>query len=192
MKRPCNPRLGTLLAALWLTGCAIGEPLPESITKAPAGNVQLVEVLRNVPAAVAAETRVRWGGSVVELADEGAGVTRIEVLERKLDVGGRPLYYGPSDGRFVVRAAPDVDPWRYRIGSEITVAGAVEGAVQTSNGELAPVVRVRDFVRWRPPAPIYRPYPWYYDDPLWGPGPWYRNRWYPYRGRARFGAGFGY
>ncbi|MCA8966152.1 MAG: Slp family lipoprotein [Planctomycetes bacterium] len=187
-------RAALVAVAAWLAGCAASEPLPATITNVPVGNVQLVEVMRDVQGAAEAGVFVRWGGTVVDLADEGGGITRVEVLERKLQAGGRPTTHGASDGRFVIRAAPEVDPWRYRIGSEVTVAGTVEGAVTLASGEPAPVLRVTDFVRWQEPLPPYRPYPWYYDDPLWGPGPWYYNRWYPHypRHHLHYGVGVGF
>ena len=184
---------GWLVAAALLVvgGCAAEAPLPEAITHAPPGNVQLVEVLGDIGAAVG--TRVRWGGSVVEILAEPDGVTRIEILERKLDAGGQPLNHGPSDGRFAIRAAPEVSSGRYGLGSEVTVAGEVQGAVESSIGGLVPLLLVEHYVRWLPPAYPY----YYYDDPLYGPGPWccgpwYYDRWYPYRGpRYRMGVGVG-
>ncbi len=172
-------RLVLVFAAVALAGCAAGAPLPKSIAHAPPGNVQLVEAMRNLDAAIG--TRVRWGGSVVEIIPEAGGATRIEILERKLDGGGRPLNHGPSDGRFAIRAAPEVDPGRYSLGSEVTVAGSIEGTVVSSAGDTIPLVRVEDFVRWLPPLR-------YYDDPLYGPGPWYYDPWYP-RYRSGFGVG---
>ena len=170
--------LPLLLAVDLLAGCAASPPLPTAITTPPPGNVQLVEVQRDPQAAAGA--RVRWGGTVVSVSAEGGGVARIEVLERKLDAGGRPLGYTPSDGRFVIRAAPEVDPWKYRVGSEITVAGTVSGAVTSVAGGSVPVLEVEHFARWAPPRRYYHD-PYYYDDPLWGPGPWYHDPWYRHR-----------
>ncbi len=176
------------LAAWLLAGCGAATPLPDAITRAPPGNVQLVEVMRNLEAA--AGTRVRWGGSVVQVIDEGDGATRIEILERKLGSGGRPLNHGPSDGRFAIRAAPEVSAGRYSLGSEVTVAGAVLGPVISSTGAAIPLVQVEHYVRWIPP-------PHYYDDPLYGPWPWYRDPWYHdpwypyYRGHTHGHTGVG-
>ena len=181
-KRRNIPGLVCLAAGLMLGGCAAVEPLPAAITSAPPGNVQLVEVMRNQAAATG--TRVRWGGTVVQVDEEAGGVARVEVLERKLDAGGRPLDYTSSDGRFVIRAAPEVDPWRYRLGSEVTVAGTVSGWVPSSAGGSLPLLQVAEFVHWSPPRRYHRPL--YYDDPLWGPGPWYRDPWF------RYGYGYPY
>ena len=173
------------LAAL-LQGCAAGRPLPAAITTPPPGNLQLVEVLRDRQAA--AGRTVRWGGTVVAVTAEGGGVARIEILERKLDAGGRPLEYTSSDGRFVIRAAPEVDPWRYRVGSEVTVSGVVTGWVPSVAGGEVPVLEVQHFAHWSPPRRYYYD-PYYYDHPLYGPRPWYRDPWYPY---PRSGLGLHY
>ena len=167
-----------------VSGCGANTPLPDSITSPPPGNVQMVEVMGDMEAARG--QRVRWGGSVVEVVVESSGATRIEILERKLDASGQPLNHGPSDGRFAIRASPEVNSGRYSLGSEVTVAGQLQGSVVASTGELIPLLLVADFVRWIPPLPPY----YYYDDPLygrgpWGYGPWYNDRWYPYYGPRR-------
>lgn len=177
------------LVALSLAGCAgVSRPLPADIVTPPPGNLQLVEVLGNIAAHTGAH--VRWGGTVVEVTRQASGFVRIQVLERKLDASGQPLNYGPSDGRFVIRAASNVDPARYRIGSEVTVAGTIEGAV-TVGGTSLPLVHVDHYVRWEPP-PVYPPDyydPWWYGYPYYDYDPWYPGPWYPYH--MRYGVGLG-
>lgn len=161
-----------------LGGCAgLAPPLPAGIAAPPPGNLQLVEVLRDIPAHVGA--RVRWGGNVVLVTAEAGGARRIEVLERKLDAGGEPIQYSPSDGRFVIRAAPSVDPARYAIGAEITVAGTVRGAVKDSTGATVPLVEVASFVDWAPP--VYYQYQPCLGDPFCDPfcSPFCNDPWFP-------------
>lgn len=179
------------VAVLLSGGCAsLSEPLPAAITSPPPGNLQLVEVMRDIDAH--AGRFVRWGGTVVEVHPEGDGVARIEVLERKLGSHGETIAHGASDGRFVIRAASGVSASRYSVGSEITVAGTVNGALASSSGPLVPVLQVQHFMRWLPPPSYhhrYRPGSLWYDDPLYGPyGPWYHSPWY--RHRIHYGVGF--
>jgi len=193
---PGGARHAGALAALLLGACATvpQQPVPQDIRHPPAGDLQLVEA-RQDPERHLGST-VRWGGTVVAVERDAGGNARVEVLERRLDEDGRPLPGSASDGRFVIRAAPEVDQSIYRRGSEITIAGTLEGVTDGRIGEEAvrlPVVRVHNFVQWPSywrrypyayPYPLYYPYspygydPWFYG-PRIGPGP------FPYR---RFGA----
>ena len=175
----------TLRGLMWvallagLTGCAgISKPISANITKPPPGNFQLVEAVANPDANVGRQ--VRWGGEVIEVNRDAAGNYEVMVLERRLTDNGRPMYKGPSDGRFVIRATAAVDPDLYRVGTDITVAGSFAGMVSpsrpTTPGPL-PLVKVTDVENWR--YGVY-PDPYYY-------GPYYHR---PYYGpRVRFGVG---
>lgn len=170
--------LALALAALLLTACAgvAPEPVPEAITVAPPGDLQLVEALQAPDRHRGA--RVRWGGTIIGVERDEPGNARVEVLERRLDDGGRPLPGSASDGRFVILAAPSVDPALYERGGDVTVAGVLEQAVDGRIGDRPvrlPVVRVEQFVRWEP---RWRDHP-YYHDPWHGP-------------HVRFGVGIGH
>jgi len=174
-----------VLAAALLAGCAGAppQPVPEAVRSAPPGDLQLVEARQDPQRHLGA--RVRWGGTVIRVERDATGNARVEVLERRLDEDGRPLPGAPSDGRFVVFAAPSVDPDLYRRGAELTVAGVleppVEGRVGTATVEL-PVVRVEAFQRW---ARRWSHHPYHYD-------PYYDPYYHPWYGpRVRFGVGVG-
>lgn len=161
------------LAALALSGCASApKPLPEAITQAPSGDLQLVEVTRD-PERFSGSP-VRWGGSVLSVSGVSDGAYHVEVVGRTLNRDGKPRLGSGSDGRFVIFAPTSKDADKYRIGDLITVAGTVIGGAEGRIGDQPatfPLVRVTDHYRWREDP--------YAEDPY-----------YPY-GRWRFGLGFG-
>lgn len=181
-----------VLAALVLSGCAgvQPQPVPERITRPPTGDLQLAEV-RGAPERFLGSP-VRWGGTVIEVERDAAGNARVQVLERRLDGEGRPIPGSASDGRFLILAAPDVDPDLYPRGAELTVAGTVreQQSVRIGDRSVAvPRVQVEVFQRWEPvwqaspyDDPYYYPYPY--------PYPWYGPPWYG--PRVRFGVGIGH
>ena len=181
-------RCAALALPVLLAGCAGApeRPVPQAIREPPGGDLQLVEA-RQAPERYIG-SRVRWGGTVVWVQRDAGGIATVEVLERRLDAGGRPLPGSASDGRFVIRAAPDVDSSLYRRGNDITVAGTVEAVIDGRIGDETvrlPVVRVDAFALW---PPLYHPDPWYpYGYPYrYGYDPWF------YGPRAHFGIGAGH
>lgn len=173
------PRILMLAAALLLAGCAtLGRPLPADITHPPPRNLQLSEVQADIGAYLGAH--VRWGGTVVQVTAGPGGVKRVEILDRTLDAAGRPILRPVSNGRFIIEAAPDVQPRLYRIGSLVTVAGTVVGAARSSLGVRVPVVRVIHFVRWRWRPRYPASCPFYGAPPWWFGPPWYAGPWPPY------------
>lgn len=180
-------RVSVPLAVVLLCGCAgqPREPVPERIAAPPPGDLQLVEVRQDPQAHVGAP--VRWGGTVIGSGRDADGNVRVQVVERRLDDAGRPLPGSPSDGRFVIRAAPDVNPDLYARGNDVTVAGTLDTPVDARVGDgtaRLPVVRVEAFMLW---GPYWRTDPWYpYGHGVWFPyghgAPWYG----PYR---HFGPG---
>jgi outer membrane lipoprotein len=174
------------LAALTLAACAAvpPEPLPARIVQPPTGDLQLAEVRGDIARFLGAP--VRWGGTVIAVDRDSAGNARVQVVERRLDGEGRPIPGSASDGRFLIAAAPEVQPELYRRGAEITVAGSVSEAQQVHIGERTvsvPRVQVDVFQRWEP---VWRGYP--YDDPFYHP--WYGPPWYG--SRMHFGVGHGW
>jgi outer membrane lipoprotein len=183
-------RLLLVLALAALAGC-VGpppQPLPARIVQAPVGDLQLAEVRGGVAQHLGAP--VRWGGTVVSVERDGAGNARVQVVQRQLDSDGRPLPGSASDGRFLILAAPDVNPDLYAPGAELTVAGTLADEQTVRIGERAvnvPRVQVEVFQRWEP---LWLGSP--YDDPYYHPGyghpyghPWYGPR-------VHFGVGLGH
>ncbi|PWG60970.1 Slp family lipoprotein [Sediminicurvatus halobius] len=160
-----------LITTLLLAGCA---NMPEALQGVPE-SAPMPAAVRADPDAFAGE-RVRWGGRIVEV-ENTSGETRIAVLARALQGGGRPGDT-TAGGRFLARFEGFVDPAEYAAGREITVVGEVVGAETRRIGDYPyryPVVAVERHVLWAEPAPA--PPPRYYD-PWYGP---YYSPFYPHR-----------
>lgn len=171
---------GVLLLTFTLGGggCAgLGKPLSPAIAQAPPGNLQLVEAVTDPDSNLG--RAVRWGGEVVEVNRDAAGNYEVVVLERRLTQDGDPLYNGPSNGRFVIRAKSNVKPSLYRMGTDITVAGSFAGMVSPpgSRQEPLPLITVTDVKNWG-----YGPYAFY---------DWRYDPYYYYRYRPPYYPGFG-
>ncbi|ABI57760.1 Slp family lipoprotein [Alkalilimnicola ehrlichii MLHE-1] len=174
-----------LMLVLLLAGCAPGAPEP--IRSAPPEAPDLAEA-RADPDAHAGRT-VRWGGVIAEVRNR-SDHTELEVVARRLQVGGRPAERDDdSPGRFLARVPGFLDPAIHAPGRAITVVGTFEGLREQAVGDYRytfPWVRVEVYHLWpeREPVPSYRrdPFydPWY--DPWYGPFPrYYRHPFYgPY------------
>jgi outer membrane lipoprotein len=133
---------------------------------------------------------VRWGGTVVRSATDARGNVEVEIDARGLDASGRPRPGATSEGRFLIRATPDVDPALYARGNQVTVEGRITGAAQLREPPDAapvPLVHVEQFRLWQ--TRVYQAQGGYYD-PWWDyGGPGYRR--YGYGSGAHLGSGFG-
>ena len=174
---------------LFLSGCA--HVISKNLRAEADPALSFSRVLQN-PEAFKGKT-VIWGGEVVETTNQKDGSTLIEVLERRLDRQGEPDEASPSQGRFLVQSQDYLDPYVYRRGRKVTVAGVILGQKMKPLGEMDyryPLVSIKQLHLWPlyyyAPAPYY-PYPYYYD-PWWRPAPWYPWGYYPYR----WGFGFRY
>jgi len=130
---------------------------------------------------------VLWGGEIVQTTNQKDGSTLIEILERHLGRQGEPDETSPSEGRFQVLSEEYMDPYVYRRGRKITVAGEILGEKIKPLGEMDyryPLISIKQIYLW--PVYYYVPSPYYYYDPWWGPYPWYPGGGYP------FGWGFGF
>jgi outer membrane lipoprotein len=157
-----------------LAACATRAP--DAIREPPPEDLSLAEVSRN-PEAYQGR-RVRWGGMVAAVENR-PNETWIDVVARPLDGSGRPRAGDTSLGRFAARVQGFLDPAIYRQGREITVAGAVEGAVTRLIGQYPYryVMVDADTTRlWEPEPRAYYRDPYYdpYYDPFW------RSRFYPW------------
>ena len=154
----------SLLAALWLAGCA--STLPQAIREAPPGAPLLDEVRTDPPRFQGSP--VRWGGVIASVSNR-AEDTLIEVVARPLERSGRPRETDASQGRFLARVPGFLDPAVYLAGRELTVTGKVAGLTPRPVGEYEyPYVRVEVDLHhlWAVREPAPEPYPWWYD-------PWY-------------------
>ena len=128
---------------------------------------------------------VIWGGDIVRTINQKDGTTLVEVFELPLSRRGEPSGSYPSEGRFLILTEKYLDPYLFRRGRQITVAGELLGEKMMGLGEMDyryPLVSTKQIYLWKEydyyPAPYYYPYyPYYYYDPWWK---------YPYYPRFRF------
>lgn len=168
-------RLLLLTVVLALGACA--TYVPEPIKTAPAGNPSLAEVRTNPERFVG--SRVRWGGTIVEVQNR-ADETLVQIVARELTDDGKPKAGDRSSGRFIARADGFLDPAIYADGRRLTVTGEVTGLQVKEVGEYDyrfPVIDVEASYLWPREIEAVRG-PRYYD-PYWDPF-WY-DPWYPYR-----------
>lgn len=112
---------------------------------------------------------VIWGGEVIETFNQKDGTTLIVVLQRRLDWMEEPKFKG-SEGRFIIHVEGYIDPYVFRRGRRITVAGEILGSKVMRLGELEypyPLLRSKQIYLWG--EYYYYPYayyPWWYY-PYW-------------------------
>jgi outer membrane lipoprotein len=120
---------------------------------------------------------VIWGGDVVETINQKDGTTLIVVLQRPLDWQEEPEF-NRSEGRFIILVPGYVDPYVFRRGRRITVAGEIQGRKVMRLGELEypyPLLLSKQLYLWG--EYYYYPYPYY----PWGYYGYYGLWWrYPY------------
>jgi outer membrane lipoprotein len=118
---------------------------------------------------------VVWGGEIVQTENQKDGTTQIEVFQKPLGWRGEPKDTGYSEGRFLILAEEYLDPYLFRRGKKITVAGEIQGEKIKLLGEMDyryPVVLSKQIYLW--PVYYYPPYPYYYYyDPWWGYPYWW-------------------
>jgi outer membrane lipoprotein len=128
---------------------------------------------------------VVWGGVIVETVNQKDGTTQIEVFQEPLGWRGEPKDMATSEGRFLILTDQYLDPYIFRRGKKITIAGEILGEKIKPLGEMDyryPIVSSKQIYLW--PEYYYQPYPYTYYDPWWG----YPYGWgYPYWGGFGFG-----
>jgi outer membrane lipoprotein len=153
-----------LLSLVLLSGCA-HVILKDLRTKSDL-SLTLTQVRQN-PDAFKGKWVV-WGGEIIETVNQQDGATQIEVFQRPLGWRGEPKETTASEGRFLVLADKYLDPYVFRRGKKITVAGEITGEKSKPLGERDyryPVVSSKQIYHW--PVYYYQPYPYYYYDPWW-------------------------
>ncbi len=111
---------------------------------------------------------VIWGGEIIETVAQKDATTQIEVYQRPLGLRGEPRETYPSEGRFLVLYDKYLDPYLFRSGKKITVAGEIIGEKIKPLGEMDyryPILSSKQIYLW--PEYYYRPYPYTYYDPWW-------------------------
>lgn len=124
---------------------------------------------------------VLWGGEIIQTINQKDGTTLIEVFQRPLGWRGEPKETVASEGRFLILIEKYLDPYLFRKGRKITVAGEIQGEKIKPIGEMDyryPLVLSKQIYLWEEydyyPVPYYHPY---YYDPWWD---------YPFYWRFRF------
>jgi outer membrane lipoprotein len=118
---------------------------------------------------------VVWGGEVIETTNQKDGTTLIEVFQRPLGWRGEPRETLASEGRFLVLSEKYLDPYVFRRGRRITVAGEIQGEKIKPLGEMEyryPLLLSKQIHLWEEyyygSYPYYYYYPWWYYNPWWG------------------------
>jgi outer membrane lipoprotein len=114
---------------------------------------------------------VVWGGEIIETVNQKDGTTQIEVFQRPLGWRGEPKETLASEGRFLILADKYLDPYIFRRGRKITVAGEIQEEKIKPLGEMDyryPLLLSKQIHLWEEYYyPVYY-YPYYYYDPWWG------------------------
>ena len=153
-----------LLSLILLSGCA--HVISKDLRIKADLSLTLTQVRQN-PDAFKGKWVV-WGGEIIETVNQQDGATQIEVFQRPLGWRGEPKETTASEGRFLVLADKYLDPYVFRRGKKITVAGEITGEKSKPLGERDyryPVVSSKQIYLW--PVYYYQPYPYYYYDPWW-------------------------
>jgi len=107
---------------------------------------------------------VIWGGEIIETINQKDGTTLIVVLQRPVDWMEEPDLRR-SEGRFILLVEGYVDPYVFRRGRRITIAGEIVGRKAMRLGELEypyPLVRSKQIYLWGEYYYYPYPYPWGY------------------------------
>lgn len=140
---------------LFLHACS---NLPANIKNPPKANIQLQQVLNNRE--TYQKTPVRWGGTIIEVNNKTDSTT-MEIQSYPLDYYGRPKINQPAQGRFITVSKLFLDPDIYKNGSEITVAGTIQGQEEKQIGKKAitlPVIAIDSHHKWPIRYNYYDPY----------------------------------
>jgi len=172
-----------LFLTVLLSGCAhvISKDLRDKADR----TITFKQVLQDPNAYV--DKFTLWGGEIVQAINQKDGSTLVEVFHRPLGWRGEPKLTQSSDGRFLALAEKYLDPYLFRKGRKVTVAGKILGAKTRPLGEMDyryPLLSGEQIYLWEEYYyPAYYPYTSYYPsyyDPWWGPY-WWRFNFYHYR-----------
>lgn len=154
--------------ALLLSACAT---TPRPIAGGPFAVVSQQEA----QAGRAAESRVRWGGTIINVTPV-PNETCFEVLSRPLDTEGEPLDTDQTEGRFIACRAGFLDPAAYPAGRGITFVGTLRPPAECKIGAhqfRCARLTIESLYLW--PKRVVR-YPYYFD-PFWDPWPYRHPYW---------------
>src|SRR4030042_1838169 len=147
---------------LLLSGCA--HVISKDIRDKADISLAFEKVIKK-PIAYKGKTVV-WGGEIVETINQKNGTTEFEVFQIPLDSTDAPKISNVSEGRFLILVNKYLDPYLYRKGRRITVAGEILGEKIQPLGEMDyryPLILSKQIYLWEE---YY--YPWGYYNPWWG------------------------
>ena len=149
------------------SGCAY--PISQQLRNEATKDLTFSMALHNPTAYVGAI--VIWGGEIVRTTNLKSS-TEILILQTPLDSQGMPEAAEYSRGRFIAKTPEFLDPYMYRTGKKITVAGEVIGKETRPLGKTEytyPVVMIKEVHLWESAQ-----YGHYDIAPYWGwCGPYY-------------------
>lgn len=171
-----------MIFLLFLSGCA--HVISKDLRTKSDPSLTLAQVRQNPE--MFKGKMVLWGGEIIETTNLKDASTQIEIFQMPLGWRGEPKTRFSSEGRFLVLTDQSLDPYLYRKGRKVTVAGEILGEKTKLLGEMEyryPLISGRQIHLWAEQA-LY-PYPYYYYDPWWYYGPrWYwRTGFYYYHRR---------
>ncbi|MBN4054285.1 Slp family lipoprotein [Nitrospira defluvii] len=178
---------------LSLNACAYGpKVISEELRAGITPGVTFRRVIQNPKGAIG--STVLWGGTIIETTPDQDG-TRIEVLQKSLGRGDRPLETDESGGRFFVEAqGVFLDPAVYANGREVTIVGQITEERVALIGELEyryPSVVSSHIHLWEERTTYRRSDFYPYRSPCWfGPYPYYIYPYYLYPERHCYAAFF--
>ncbi|MBP1695528.1 MAG: outer rane lipoprotein Slp [Deltaproteobacteria bacterium] len=143
-----------LLLLILFSGCT---PISRDLRAQADRTVTFRQVFQN-PEAYKGKV-VIWGGEIIETINQKDGTTLIVVLHRPLDWMEEPKFQR-SEGRFIILAEGYVDPYVFKRGRRITVAGEILGRKVMRLGELEypyPLLQSKQLYLWG--EYYYSPYP---------------------------------
>jgi outer membrane lipoprotein len=171
-----------LFVIVLLSGCA--HVISKDLRVKADPYLTLRDVSKN-PNAYQGKT-VIWGGEIIKTTNQKDGSTLIEIFQLPLSRRGEPNEMYPSEGRFLVLAEKYLDPYLFKQGRKVTVAGDILGEEIRPLGEMDyryPLLSGKQIYLWREyyyyNSPYY--YRYYYYDPWWS---------YPYWWGFGFGANY--
>lgn len=165
---------------LILAGCS---NVPVAIKEAPQPDWQLAQISGKADSHQGEP--VRWGGQIVKVENDEQGST-LHVVQFPLNSYARPDDDSRSQGRFLARTKEFIDPYIYKSGTLITIAGNIDSQ-KTINIDkksmTVPVINIREMYRWQPQNyrrdPYWYDHPYYYDRFGYGVSyPYWRSHWY--------------
>ncbi len=176
-----NLRFGWVLFILLLSLSGCAHVISKELRTKSDPTLTLAQVRQNPE--MFKDKTVLWGGEIIETTNLKDASTQIEIFQMPLGWRGEPKATAFSEGRFLALIGQSLDPYLYRKGRKITVAGEILGEKIKPLGEMDyryPLVSVKQIHLW--PEQVPYPYPYYYYDPWWY---YYGPRWY-------WGTGFYY